>query len=155
MRLGVAAVAAAVVLLVAGGTAAAGSGGNARLKHENAVLAAKVAKLKKQAAYVSGQLKTANTTLGRQTTLDQANTDLQTAKDANTTLQQQLTAAQTGVPGTISTMAPLDVWNNVLPAVTRVMNSSGAKWSVNIYNSSDYDTIEYVWCGFCEPDGYT
>lgn len=150
MRLGVAAVAAAVVLLAAGGTATAGSGGNAKLKRENAVLTAKVAKLKKQVTYVSGQLKTANAKLeSTQTTLDQANTDLQTAKDANATLQQQLTAAQTGVPGTISTMAPLDVWNNVLPAITRVMNSNGAKWSVNIYNSSDYDTIEYVWCGFC------
>ena len=68
---------------------------------------------------------------------------------ANTTLQQQLTAAQTGVPGTISTMAPLDVWNNVLPAITRLMNSSGARWQVSAYDSSDYDTIEYVWCGFC------
>jgi TolA-binding protein len=153
MRLGVAVIAMAVALLVAGGTATAvpsGNGGNAQLKREKAALTAKVAKLKKQVVHLSGQLKTANMQLQTtQAALAQAKTDLQTAQNGNTTLQQQLAAAQTGVPGAISTMSPLDVWNNVLPAITRLMNSNGVRWQTSAYNSSDYKTIEYVWCGFC------
>lgn len=73
------------------------------------------------------------------------------AREERDTARAQLAAAQSGVAGAISTMAPERAWTLLSNPLSRVL-AAPPRFSVTYFSSGgDYESWTFTNCGFCVP----
>lgn len=101
-----------------------------------------------QACGPSAAMKRQNAALRRQVTKLTGRVDKLSADLALT--NERLRIAQTGVTGTILTMNPLDVFNQIFPSLRALFNRNEPRFEASVYTSgSDYASYTFTFCGFC------